>query len=90
VHEIDAGHHLEHLAGELVARANPAGPHVDLAGMGLGIGDELRDRVHWQRRSHLQHKGVERDARDGCAVAEEVELEIVVERRIAGICKTSR
>jgi hypothetical protein len=39
---------------------------------------------------HLQHERVERDARDRCAVAEEVELEIIVERRVAGIGKTGR
>jgi len=44
---VDADHRLEHLAGHVVGGADAARRHVDLARIGLGIGDELRAVLAW-------------------------------------------
>jgi tetrahydromethanopterin S-methyltransferase subunit G len=64
--------------GALVA----ARAHVDLAGMGLGIGDEFRDRRRRDRRMHQHHGGFAAETRDRHDVADEVEIERLVERRV--------
>ena len=49
VDHVDAGHHLEQLARQM-ARGPVAGRrHVDLARIGLGIGDELGNRLGRER-----------------------------------------
>ena len=45
MNHVDAGHHLEQLAGHMGAGAGAGRRHVDLARIGLGVGDELRDRL---------------------------------------------
>jgi hypothetical protein len=40
---VDASHRLEQLTGQMVRRADPGGRQANLAGVGLGIGDELGD-----------------------------------------------
>ena len=82
VDEIDAGHHLEQFAGDMQRRADAAGRHVDLAGIGLGIGDEFRDRLRRHVRIHLHHQRNERNARHGCGVVHEVEMQVAVDRRV--------
>jgi hypothetical protein len=47
VNHIDAGHCFEQLAGQVVRRSNAARPHVQLTGIGLGIGNKLGDRLDW-------------------------------------------
>ena len=47
VHHVDAGHHLEQLAGDMDAAAVAGRRHVDLARIGLGIGDELGNGLGW-------------------------------------------
>jgi hypothetical protein len=47
VDQVGTGHHLE-LFAEQMGRGPAAGrSHVDLARIGIGVGDELRDRVGW-------------------------------------------
>ena len=77
---IDPGHHLEQLAGEMGRGAGPA-DHVDLAGIGLRIGDELGNGFRRKRRIDDHDVGSAR-ARDWRHVAEEIELEIVIERAL--------
>ena len=43
VHHAGAGHRLEQLAGKMSGAAVARRCHVDLAGIGLGVGDELDD-----------------------------------------------
>ena len=85
VHQVDAGHHVEQLARH-VRRAAVAGRrHVDLAGIGFGIADEFRNRLGRNRRidqNDLRHPDDACDRRD---VADEVEIELLVERRVDGI-----
>ena len=44
VQHVDAGHHLEQLAGKMRRRADAAGRHVELARICLGVGDQFRNR----------------------------------------------
>ncbi len=43
---LDAGHALEQLGKEMVRRAQPRRSKGELAGLGLGELDEVRDRLH--------------------------------------------
>ena len=62
--------------------ANTGCCHIDLAGIGLGITDEVRDGLSRKRRIDLHDEGRPSDACDRRGVADEVEIEIVVQRRI--------
>jgi hypothetical protein len=57
--------------------------HVDLAWIGLGIGDELGNRGGRDRWIHLHDKWIAADARDRCDVTNEIEAEPVVECRVS-------
>ena len=56
--------------------------HVDLARIGLGIGDELGNRLGRNRWIDHHDEGRADDARDRRDVADEIEIELVVERRV--------
>ena len=56
--------------------------HVDLARIGLGIGDELGNGLGRNRWIHHHDIGHADDARDRRDVADEIEIELVVERRV--------
>jgi len=53
--------------------------HIDFAGIGLGIDDELGNRLDRHRGMHLYGKRVASNARDRRYVADEIEIEVVVE-----------
>ena len=58
VDHVDAGHHLEQLAGHM-GRGPVAGRrHVELARIGLGIGDELGNRLGRNRWIHHHDVGL--------------------------------
>jgi hypothetical protein len=65
------------LRGPVAARR-----HIDLARIGLGIGDELGDRFGRNRRIDLHHVGHAVDARDRRDVADEIVIELFVKRRV--------
>src|SRR6516225_8898107 len=90
VHEVDAGHHFEQFNENMVSGTDAARPHVDLAGIDFGIGDELGNRVDRHRRIHLYGEGVTRNAGNRRDVADEIEIELVVERCVTRIWKTSQ
>ena len=81
---VDAGHHLEQFAGHMRPAANAARCHAELSRIGLGVGDELGNRLCGKRWMHHQNIGYPHDARDRCGVAEKIETEFVVERRVDG------
>src|SRR5262249_20961399 len=54
---------------------------INLAGIGLSIGDELGNGFDWKRRVHQQNIGCAKDPRDRRNVADEIEIEVVVQRR---------
>ena len=88
VNHVDAGHHLEQLAGYMGGVPVPARRHVDLARIGLGIGDELGNRLGRNRWIHHHDMGRADDARDRRDVADEIEIELVVERRVDRVVPT--
>src|SRR5258707_418462 len=53
--------------------------HVELAGIGFGIGDEFGNRPGRKGGRHLHYKRREGKARDRRNVADKVKLKIVVE-----------
>jgi hypothetical protein len=64
--------------------ANAARCHAELSRIGLGVADELGNRLCGKRWVHHQNIGHPHDARDRCGVAEKIETEFVVERRVDG------
>ena len=82
MHHVDAGEHLEEFTGH-VDRGPVAGRcHVELAGIGLGIGDQLGDGLDRQRGMHHHDVGEANDARDRLHLLDEIEIELVVERGV--------
>ena len=57
-------------------------PHVELARIGFGVGDELGNGLGRNRWIDHHDKGIAHDARDGRDIADKVEVELVVERRV--------
>ena len=82
VQHVDAGHHLEQLAGDMWPWFRCRPRHVDLAGICFGVGDELGNGLGRNRRIHLHDIGHAHDAGDRRNVANEIEIELVVERRV--------
>ena len=87
VDHVDAGHHLEQLAGDMERTPGAARRHVDLARIGLGIGDKLGNRVHRNRWIDFHDKRNGGNARHRRDVADEIEIEFAVERRIDCVCR---
>ncbi len=81
---VNAGHLLEQLASHMGPAANAARCHAEFSRIGLGVDDELGNRLCWKRWVYHQNVGYPNDARDRCSVAEKIETEFVVERRIDG------
>src|SRR5215813_1833749 len=63
---------------------------ADLARIGLGIGDEVGSRLGWNRWMHHDNLGKADDARDGRDVADKIEVELFVERRIDRVCRSDQ
>src|SRR5262245_64098062 len=78
----DAGHHLKQLAGYVGGGTDARRRHVDLAGIGLGIGDEVGNGLGRNRWVHHHGAGLAANARDRRDVVDETETELVVERRV--------
>jgi hypothetical protein len=76
--QIDRGHFLEQLGGEMRCRADARRCEGDLAGIGLGVIDELLQRVHRRVLRHPNEVRIFAEQRDRHKVAHR----IVVERRI--------
>src|SRR5438046_2225059 len=56
--------------------------HVDLTGVRIGVGDELRDCLGWNRWMHHYDVGLPADACHRCNVAHEIEIELLIKRRV--------
>ena len=66
--------------------ADAARRQIELARIGLGVGDELGNRLGRKRRiAPPCTLGTRHDARDRRDVADEIEIELVVERRVDGV-----
>src|SRR6266436_2422803 len=59
--------------------------HVDLAWIGLRVGDQFGNGLGWNRWMHKNDHRYANDARDRCDIADEVEIELLVERRVYGV-----
>jgi hypothetical protein len=82
VDQVDTGHHLEPFP-ENMGRGPAAGrSHVDLARIGLGVSDELRDCLGWN--GCIDHHDIRAtaNARDRRDVSDEIEIELAVKRRV--------
>src|SRR5262249_9222392 len=67
---------------DVLRRAVAGRRHVDLAWVGLGIGDELGDCLGRNRWMHHHDIRYPRDAADRCDVSHEIEAEICVQRGV--------
>ena len=89
VQDVEAGHLLNNSPVMwVIRRCRPS--HVELARIGLGIGDELGKRLGRNRRVHHHDKGHPDQARDRCDVVDEIEIEFVVKRRIDRVRRTDQ
>ena len=79
---LHAGHQLEQLAGDVTGGADAARTHVDLAGIGLGVGDEFGNISRRHRRMNLHHHRRAHQDHHRNHVGAEVVAEIVVKRGV--------
>ena len=82
---LDAGHRHEQLTREMDRRAVAGGRKTDLAGIGLGVGDEFGDGLRRHRGMDLHHIWPVREARDRHDVFEKIVGKLAVERRVDGV-----
>ena len=80
--QLDSGHCHEQFPGEMDRTPNTGCRHVDLARIGLGIGDEVRNGLGRKRRIDHHDERRTGNACDWRGVTDEIEFEIIVERRI--------
>src|SRR5262245_46355970 len=71
----------------IILNSSPAGTsagrrHVELAGIGFGMRDELGNRLDRHGWIHLHDKRLAMNARDRRDVADQVEIELVVDRGV--------
>ena len=69
----------------MVRAAGAAGGHVDLACIGLGVGDELWDALGRQRRIHHHDHRDPNEAAYRDHVAQEIVIDVLVKRRVDGV-----
>ena len=83
----DTGHHLELLARHVDAGADTGRGEVELAGVGLRMRDEFGHGLDRQIVVDHQDVGHARGAGDRRDVAQEVEVQVLVERVVDGVCR---
>src|SRR5712671_800175 len=79
---VNARHHLEKLAGYMGRSPIAYRCHVDLAGIRLGISDELRNSLGWNRWMNDHDVWQKDETRDRRDVLNEIEVEFLIESRI--------
>jgi hypothetical protein len=90
VSHVDAGHHLEQLA-RYVVRASGAGRrHVDLARIGLGVGNELGNRIGRNRWMNHHNAGSSHEARNRSDVADKIEIQLIVKCHVDRVRHTEQ
>jgi hypothetical protein len=90
VQHVDAGHHLEQLAADVDRGSNAGRSHIELARIGFGIGNEFSDRLGRNRRIDDHHERLATNAGDRRNIANEVVIELWVERGIDGVARTDK
>src|SRR5258708_3697122 len=83
--QFDARHHLEQLAIKMRCASYAACSHVDLSGIGLGVGDKFANCCNRYRRMNFHHAARAPDACNLDDVADEIEFEIVVQCGVPGV-----
>src|SRR4051812_47766906 len=68
----------------------PAEPILILPGVGLRIGDELRNRPDRNRRIYLHHQGGTKNPGNRSDVADEIEVELFKDRRVGEVLGTGQ
>ena len=64
--------------------------HAELARICLGVGDELRNSCGRNRWVHHHDAGHDDNAGDRRDVTDEMEIQLVIERRVDRLCRTDR
>jgi hypothetical protein len=80
VRHADARHHIEQLAADMAGRADAAGAHMDLAGIGLGIVDELGTVLAGSAGLTAMRSGRRYIDATGAMLVFKLKRELVVER----------
>src|SRR5260221_5699229 len=78
--DVNASHELEQLARDVLRSPDAGRCHIELAWIGLGISHKLRTRLGGNRWVNQHNLGLTADGRDRRDVANEVEIELVVDR----------
>ena len=82
MNHVDPGRHLEQLACHMRRGPDASRRHRELARIGLGISDEFKHRLGRKRWIDLKGKSLAADARNRRDVADEIVVELFVERRV--------
>src|SRR6516162_4065600 len=85
---VHASHGLEQLAVDMLRASGTTGRHVDLAGIRRGVRDELGKRLSRERRMHDQDADPSMSARDRRDIAQDIEIELIVERDVPTISRS--
>src|SRR5262249_11085096 len=73
---------LERLARHMGGSSDTARRYVEFPGIGVGIGDELRDRFRWNRKVRHEQLGNAGDGSDRRDVSDKIKFKIFVKRRV--------
>src|SRR5215471_171946 len=77
---VNAGHCLEQLAGQMGNASDAGRCHADLTWIGLRVSDELGDCCRWNRWIDDHDGRLADEARNGCNIADKIEIELFIER----------
>src|SRR5262245_52368684 len=82
MYHVDARHHLEELSCDMLLAAGASRCKIEFAWIGLNVGDEFGNRFCGDRGIYFHNKRRAVESCDRCDVADEIEIEIFVERCI--------
>ena len=85
MNHVDAGHRLEQLSVDMGYAPGATRRHVELAWIDLGIGNELRNGLGWNRWINQHDERHPNSTRDGHDVADKIETKLVEQRVIDGV-----
>src|SRR5262249_41669588 len=90
MHHVDTGHRLEQLAGHMGGGSNTTRRDIELAGIGLGISDELRNCFCWHQEIRHHKLGHACDGCDRRDVTVEIETKPFVHRSVDRVCPSDQ
>ena len=79
---LESGHALQHLHIEMVRHARPNGGKGELARIGLGVGDQLRHRLHRQAWIYNEHEWRLRKLRERNEIDQRIVGQALIERDV--------